>query len=152
MTRKNAIPGVDEEALAALARQFPSGGTRAPDFSASTSTPAAPAPAPRAGGRGLAVFSLFVALIALAVGAVAIAGPLIRPWLVAKLGSHRLIDLATGYRADVDQRFSAVSSGIDGVKIELGAVGSRAASLERGASTMATRVGAVETGVEAAAK
>ena len=91
MSRKPTLPGVDQEALASLARQFPQGsvnpdklgaepslrssaagpgpapaGARAPDpvIGPPPITSAAPAPAPiaRRGGRGLAFLALLVSL------------------------------------------------------------------------------------------
>ncbi|MSO94006.1 MAG: hypothetical protein EXQ86_11490 [Rhodospirillales bacterium] len=102
MSRRPLLPGVDERALAALARQFPGSssgadGARPEATSAAADTAAAnpegtkgkvdEAPAsgsqrrPARGGRLLAALALIVALLALLVAGAAIAPPKILAWV-----------------------------------------------------------------------
>ena len=85
MSRKPPLPGLDEEALATLASQFPSLHLPPPEEKPAPRTELPPAAAPKAKppGRGLALMAIVLAFLAILVAAVSLAPPGRRALLLA---------------------------------------------------------------------
>lgn len=85
MSRKPPLPGLDEEALATLASQFPSLHLPPPEEKPAPRTEPPPAAAPKAKppGRGLAVMAIVLAFLAILAAAVSLAPPGRRAQLLA---------------------------------------------------------------------
>jgi len=153
MRRKQPIPGVDQAALAALAGQFPSGSLPAVAPPTQDNAPlplgdkeirglqsvtaAGVPPRQRAGGRGVAVFAMLVAIIALLIAATSVMPPPARAWLNQTLGDWRIVALLTANRAEIDNRLAAASQSIDALAGKQDALAGKAADV-------AARLGAVE--------
>lgn len=164
MSRKPLLPGVDQEALAALARQFPSSGLNAGEYGRDgearfgrdepvAAGAVSAAPPAKAKGRGLAFFAILLALLAILIAASAVAPPRARVWLTKTIGDSRVVNVLTGNRADLDARLAAASGAIDGLERKATEIAARLAAIEAvggSSNTAATRVAALEAAMTAA--
>ncbi|HEV2300862.1 MAG TPA: mitofilin family membrane protein [Stellaceae bacterium] len=91
MSRKPPLPGLDEEALAMLASQFPSINLSPPEERPAprlepAASPLAAAPKAKPPGRGLAVTAILLAVVAILAAAASLAPPRSRAVLLAAIG------------------------------------------------------------------
>lgn len=97
MARKHTLPGVDEQALSELARQFPTHDVDPPPPLSGEGGAVQGAAAPR-GGRGGTILAIVLALGALAVAAAPLAAPYFRPQLAQVLGEGPVLNALLGDR------------------------------------------------------
>jgi hypothetical protein len=161
MRRKQPIPGVDQVALAALAGQFPKGSLPAVAPPTQDNVPltlvdkeirgsqlvaagAGGAPRPRASGRGLAVFAMLLAILAVLIAAASVMPPAARVWLDQTLGDWRIVNLLTASRTEIDNRLEAASQSIDALAGKQAALAGKQDVLTGRQGDMAARLGAIE--------
>ncbi|MBF0129644.1 MAG: hypothetical protein HQL33_06605 [Alphaproteobacteria bacterium] len=114
MAADNGLPGVDPEALAGLARQFPKATptpdpVKAPDPVEAIVEPVS-APSSRQRGRSGGGFAIFLALLALVVAAYPVVLPLVHPWLLAEFGSEPVVQFLLRRAPDTGVRREAVDA------------------------------------------
>ncbi|MBI1774046.1 MAG: hypothetical protein HYR63_01740 [Proteobacteria bacterium] len=169
MSRKPTLPGVDEEALASLARQFPPSSapaenkSKAPGPAASgqaasgPATPAeskttAPTASPPRSGIAIAALAFMLALVALVVAGPSAAPPELIERLRVAIGPNRAFDFLFERRAAIDAQFAADAAAIKGLEGRLSAATARVEAIEAvGGSSQAAakRVDALEAAVNA---
>lgn len=177
MSKKPILPGVDQEALAALARQFPGSTTTSGGFSAisgdnplsgtetQTSPPkaseakleAAASPFSRPARRGgwLAAFALLVALAALVLAGIAVAPPTMMSKAKKSIGSTKIFEALTGQRDAVNARLTVDASAIKSLEADAKSAKARLGAIEAvggSSNAAATRIAALEAAVNSLAE
>jgi hypothetical protein len=101
MARKHSLPGVDEQALSELARQFPSHDVEPPPLPGEAAKQ--PAAAVSRGGRGGGAVAVAVSVVALAIAAAALAAPHLRPQLTQWFGDGQIVAALYGDRMALER-------------------------------------------------
>jgi hypothetical protein len=103
-------------------------------------------------GRGLAVWALMLALLAVLIAVSAVMPPPARSWLTRTLGDTGFVNFITGNRADIDKRLAAASLSIDALAGKETEIAARLEAIETvvGSGAAMRRLDAVEAGLRAA--
>lgn len=156
MARKHSLPGVDEQALSELARQFPTHDIEPPSpLSGEAPKESASAPAAARGGGGVAALAIVLSLVALAAAAAPLAAPYIRPQLTEWFGEGPVVAMLLGdrmalERASAEERTARaelerrIAERLERTSADTGAVGAKADLLAERSQRAETRLDAIE--------